>query len=257
MMDNIEKIINPLFWICLIAYFILKRKKIYLRYKKEDKYYLYITIVSFFYIIAYFYLGIYFGFAKSPYNHKLSSILNNIFIEIMPIMAIELIRTFYIIRYKNNKKIIYITTILLILFEINYKKIIDIFMDKRELFEYSCQEIVPIFINGILYTYLTLKTLYFSSLIFRVNIKLVTLLMPILPDIDWFVTSSFNILSAIIIYLIYKYIFLKQRENLCKLKQDNFYKWSYIISILLSLLLICFMVGIFRYEPITILSIKN
>ena len=170
-MDNIEKIINPLFWICLIAYFILKRKKIYLRYKKEDKYYLYITIVSFFYIIAYFYLGIYFGFAKSPYNHKLSSILNNIFIEIMPIMAIELIRTFFIIRYKNNKKIIYITTILLILFEINYKKIIDIFMDKRELFEYSCQEIVPIFINGILYTYLTLKTSYFSSLIFRVNIK--------------------------------------------------------------------------------------
>lgn len=250
-MEKIINVINPLFWLIVIIYFIYNKK--YIRLKRKDKNFLYSIIITFLYITAYFLLGIYFGFAKSPYNHSIKGIINNIFIQIIPIIGIELLRTYIVLRNKN-KKVIYFTTILLILLEINYKAIIDIFSNKKELFEYTCQIIIPTIINGILYTYLTEKTSYISSMIYRVNVKLVTLLMPILPNIDWFVSSSLNILSAIIIYLIYKYKLTKQREDVRQKKQNNYYKLSYAITIILLLFLICFMVGIFNYEPITILS---
>ncbi len=247
-------IINPLFWSCIILYFIFNKKNIYLRLEKKDKNYLYITVLSFIYIISYFYLGSYFGFVKSPYNHKISSIMNNIFIQVIPIIGIEITRTIITLKNKNNKILIYFITILLVFLEINYKSVIDIIFNKKELFEYICKDIIPAFINGTLYTYLTLKTSYISTLIFRINIKLVALLSPFLPNLDWFINSSFNILFPIIIYLIYKYIFLKQKEDVRMKKQNIYYKLSYIITIIILILLICFMVGVFRYEPITILS---
>ena len=88
--------------------------------KRKDKNFLYSIIITFLYITAYFLLGAYFGFAKSPYNHSIKGIINNIFIQIIPIIGIELLRTYIVLRSKN-KKVIYFTTILLILLEINYK----------------------------------------------------------------------------------------------------------------------------------------
>ena len=245
-------IINPIFWIGIITYYVYN--KIYLRFRQKNKYYLYSTIVSFLYITVYFLLGIYFGFAKSPYNHHISSIIKNIYIQIIPIIGIELARTIIIIKNKENKKIIYLATIILILLEINYKTLIDTFQNKEEFFKYTCQIIIPTIINGMLYSYLTIKTRYITSLVYRVNTKLVTLLAPILPNLDWFVSSSVEILAPTIIYLMYKYGFVKQREDTRHKKQNASYKINYIITIILSSLLICFMTGIFKYEPITILS---
>ena len=247
-------IINPLFWSCITFYFIFNKKNIFLRCKKKDKNFIYITVLSIIYIIFYFYLGNYFGFVKSPYNHKISSIMDNIFIQIMPIIGIEVTRIFIITKNKSNKFLIFFTTVLLVLLEINYKSLINIVLNKKELFEYIYQGIIPAFINGILYTYITIKTSYISSLIFRVNIKLLNLLVPILPNLDWFVYSAFNILFPIMMYLIYKYVLFKQRIDTRKRKQDNYYKLSYIITIILLIILVCFMVGVFKYEPITILS---
>lgn len=251
-MEIIKNIISPIFWSCIIVYFI--HSKIYLRFRQKNKYYLYSTIISVLYIVVYFSLGIYFGFAKSPYNHHISSIIKNIYIQIIPIIGIELARTIIIIKNKENKKIIYLTTIILILLEINYKTIIDTFQNKEEFFKYTCQIIIPTIINGILYSYLTIKTRYITSLLYRVNTKLLTLLAPILPNLDWFVSSSVEILAPAIIYLMYKYGFVKQREDTRHKKQNASYKINYIITITLSSFLICFMTGIFKYEPITILS---
>lgn len=247
-------IINPLFWSCIILYFIFNKKNIYLRFEKKDKHYLYITMLSFIYIVSYFCLGNYFGFVKSPYNHKISSVMNNIFTQIIPIIGIEITRTFIIKKNKNNKILIYFLTALLFFLEINYKSFIDIISNKKELFEYICKDIIPAFINGTLYTYLTVKTSYISTLIFRINIRLMTLLSPFFPNLDWFINSSFNILFPIIIYLIYKYVFIKQKEDVRRKRQNIYYKLSYIITIIILILLICFMVGAFKYEPITILS---
>ena len=251
-MESIKNIIKPLFWLCIVIYFIFSKK--YIRLRQKNKYYLYSTIMSAFYIIVYFSLGIYFGYAKSPYKHHISSIIKNIFIQIIPIIGIELARTIIIIKNKDNKKIIYLTTIILILLEINYKTIIDTFQNKEEFFKYTCQIIIPTIINGILFTYLTAKTQYVTSLVYRINIELVKLLTPILPNLDWFVSSSVEILAPAIIYLIYRYGFVKQREDVRHKKQNTSYKLNYIITIIASLLLICFMTGIFKYEPITILS---
>ncbi len=250
-MENTKNIITLLFWGCIILYFIYNKNKVYVRFSKKNKYYLYSIIMSAFYIIVYFSLGFYFGFAKSPYNHSISSVIKNIFIQIIPIIGIELARTIIIIRNKNNKKIIIFTTILLILLEINYKTVIDIFQDKEEFFKYNCQTLIPTIINGILYTYLTTKTLYPTSLIYRVNIELVTLLAPLLPNIDWFVSSSLKIIMPAIIYLVYKYKITKQRYNTRNNKRNIL---LYIITIIILILIISFMIGVFKYEPITILS---
>lgn len=270
-------IINPLFWSGIIIFYLcrIKRvqirrendeyknyeklpnkciKKVYIRGKNNKKYYICTTLISLAYICIYFSLGIILGFSKSPYNHNIINIIKNILIQVLPIIGIELTRILVISRNKNNRSLIATATILLILIEINYKNLIDIFTNKKELFEYMCQEIIPIIANGILYTYLTLKTSSKSSLIYRVIVKLTILLSPILPNLDWFVLGSLNVLTPTIIYFFYKYTFTNEKRDIRKRTQNIYNKLSFIIAITFSITLVCFMLGLFKYEPIAILS---
>ena len=191
-------VLNPLLSLCIIIYF---RN---IRFCKNRKYYIYIVVISCIHVIIYFYLGFIFGFSKSPYNHGIIDILKNIIIQILPIISVEMIRAFILNTNKNNKLIHILITILLILVEIKYNILIDLFQNKEEFFKYICSTILPLIASGILCTYLALKGSYSLSLVIRITNKLIVLILPILPNLDWFVTGTFNILSPVLIFLLFK-----------------------------------------------------
>ncbi len=247
-------IINPLFWLSILAYLIWDMKKGYIRFCKNKRYFIYMIIISCVHIIIYFYMGFIFGFSKSPYNHAIISILKNIIIQIVPIIGIEVTRSVIATRNKDNKLMLILLTILLILVEINYNTILNLFSNKEEFFEYICEIILPQIASGILYTYLSLKGSYSLTLVFRLLNELVVLLLPILPDLDWFMTGSEGILSVTLIYLLFKYEFTKEKKDIREKNKNLFAKISYILTLTLSITLVCFMLGIFKYEAITILS---
>ena len=247
-------ILNPLFWACILIYLTLNMKDYYIRFITNKKYIIYMFIISCIHIIIYFYLGFFLGFSKSPYNHDILSILKNVLIKTIPIISIEVTRCVFLTRNKNNKLLKIIITLLLILIEINYNALIGLFSNKEELFKYICSYILPLIACNCLYTYLTLQGSYSLPLIYRFFKELIYILLPILPDINWFIRGSICILSPTFVYLLYKYIFTKKKDDNYKQKEYFFAKISYTITFILCVSLISFMLGLFKYKPITILS---
>ncbi len=247
-------IINPLFWGGMLIYLIWNIKKGYTRISIDKKHVKYMIIISAFHVAIFFYLGFILGFGKSPYSHKIISIFSNIITQVFPIIGIEMLRTVVINSNKKSKICLIFITILLGLLQINYHTLGEIIFSREELFQYTFSEILPIITQSILYTYLVLKGSYQGILIYRVVERMVIILLPILPNIDWFATASFNILSTLIIYLLFKYKFTKERQDIRENKKNLWIKISYLVTLVISVTIISFMLGLFKYEPITILS---
>ncbi len=245
-------IVNPIFWICIFIYVILDMKKGYFRFNINRKYCVPAIIISFINICIYFYLGFIFGFSKSMYKHSIYAMLQNFVIQLFPIIGLEFTRELIMARNKNKFLILYIT-VLLILLELNFNTIINLIINKEELFKYICSTIIPIIASSILYTYLALKSCYIFNLIYRIFTIAVILIMPIIPKLDWFVLGSLKLLSIVVIYLLFKYELIKEKS--IKKKRTDFYaKITYLLALTLAVMLICFMLGSFKYEPISILS---
>ncbi len=247
-------VINPLFWLSMLIYLIWYLKSDYIRFSGNRKYFLCVTIISCMHIILYFYLGFIFGFGKSPYSHEIFAILKNIFIQVLPIISIEILRSVLANENKNNKLVVVFATILLILLEIDYSMLYSLISNKEDLFKYICGSIIPLISYSSLFMYLTLKGGYILPLLFRLLDKFTVLLLPILPNIDWFINGSICLLSSLLIYILFKYKLTKQKIDVRKKQQTSFAKFSYTVTLIFSVTLICFMLGFFKYQAISILS---
>ncbi len=214
--------------------------------KKENS--IYMLIISIIYILINFSFGFFCGFARSPYNHDILAILKNVIVKILPIIGIELARAVLINKNRNNKRNLIIITILFILLEINYHAMINAYKDKQDFFEYVCKSLIPLVMYSCLYTYLTAKCSCLLPIIFRSIKQISILILPILPNMDWFMQGSIEAISVTIIAILFQYSFGKN------VKTNKLLGASHLIVILISILLVCFMLGMFKYEPITILS---
>ncbi len=238
----------------MLIYLIWDIKNSYIRFKNNIKYIIFIIIISFINIGIYLYIGFLLGFSKSPYSHKILTVLANILPKIISIFGVEITRTVIVSRNKNNKILLIFITILLILAEINFNMLITMFSDKELLFKYICSSIIPLISCNILYTYLTLNTSYMVVIIYRLCKELIVFLLPILPNTDWFITGSFETLLPAIIYFVFKYKLLKEKGCIREKRKNRFEKISYIVTFIFLFTLICFTLGLFKYESIAIIS---
>ncbi len=247
-------IVNPIFWGCMSIYFIQELRKYQIRLSRNKKYFKYMLIISFINVLINFYLGFVLGFSKSPYNHNILVIIKNIFIKIIPVIGIEITRAIMIKTNKNNKKAIILVTLMILLTELDYHTIVDLFCDRKAVFEYICGNVVPLIESSMLYTYLTLKCSYSLTLTFRIINETSILLLPILTDMNWFAKGSFQIISVLVIFLLFQARFIEGSIERKRTPLIVLEKIAYSIIIIFCVLLIFFMLGIFKYEPITILS---
>ena len=244
-------IINPIFWGIVFLYLI---RNVKIRFNVNKRQLIYFITIIFITIGIYITLGYMYGFSKIPYSHKIISILTNIIIQINPIIGIETLKIAIITKNKNNKLLVAIITILLILIQINYHILVDLCSNKEELFRYICSTTFPMVISNIIYTYFLLKDMYIFVLGYRVLVKLFMIVVPIFPNVDWYVMGSASILLPIFMYLLFKYKFLKEKKDIRKRKENILAKINYVVTFILAFMLVCFMIGLFKYEPICILS---
>lgn len=212
-----------------------------------------VLIATLFYIILYFLGGLIFGYARSIYSHSIISIIKNIWQIIVPIITIEYTRSAIINENRKNYLFVFIFTLIFILLEINYYRFFNTIGNREEFFKYASSFLLPLVFGNILYTYLTIKGSYKLVLIYRVIFETILLLVPIFPAYDWFLTGIVGILTPGVIYL-----FLRiekgrrtRREGRKRKKESAL---GYIPIIIILIIFVCFMSGIFKYEPIAILS---
>ncbi len=228
-------------------------KNSYIRLKSNRNHTIFIIIISIINIILYLYSGFLFGFSNSPYSHEILTLLTNILPKIFIILGVETTRAI-LLRNKKNKKTIVLITTLLILVQINFNVLINMFTNKELLFQYICSSIIPLIACNIFYSYLALNGLYLEIIIYRLLTEMIIFILPILPNIDWFITGAFGTLFPAIVYVLFKYTCLKKKNHIRRKKKDFHDKVSYAITFICLIVLICFMLGFFKYELIAILS---
>ncbi len=232
--------INPLFWLCFLIIFYQKLK---ILNKKEIN----ITvIISLIFFILYLSSGFIFGFTNSPYNHSLINMFKNLGKTILPIWGMEILRYKLLKSSKNYEVLI---TIIIIISEINFKALL--ITHNITFFHYFISMIIPNITQNILFTYLSLNSNYKIPVIFRLFNEVPKYILPFIPYSNWFITGSFAIIKVLIIYYLFKYhIFNKKTIK----HYSNKTILLYPLTIIASIILVLFMLGLFNYKPIAILS---
>ncbi len=244
-----KNIVDLVFWGCISIYLIYCIKNGYIRCKCDNRFFRYMILISCFYVIFYFGLGLIFGYAKSPYNHEIITIIKNFILQIVPIIGIEISKG--VIIFKNKKIVVVLSFIVFTMLEINYYMLSDLFFYKESFAKYIFSTIFPLIAQNLLSIYLILEYSFNFPLIFKSITNSFFILSPILPNIDWYIEGSLGILVPFFIYLIFEYLLAKKKT---RNKERKITKVTFILEFIFCICLVCFMKGIFKYEPIDILS---
>lgn len=246
--------INPIFWLIIsfICYNFYKRKKINNIQSKDIVQTVLISSIG--YLIIYFLFGIIFGYSYSPYKHDLLSIILNIWRICLIIPMCEYVRFVLIKSCKKDKLGYFLITIVLSFTMINLEIFQNSFISFNNTFEYFFGVLFPNILCSFLLSSIVEKASYIPAIIYRLIISITIILVPILPNINWFISSIINMIIVLLTYLYIDYQNLKFNNILSrrKLRKDNPIK--IVPFYFLIVLFVLFVIGVFKYQPITIIS---
>ena len=248
-------VVNPLFWLFMaILSYLVSRDEATPRMRNKLDIIQSVTIIMIIYSMLYFSLGLFFGYERSPYSHSIISIIKNIWSFVIIISFQEYTR-FQIIKTIPKRISTYaLLTILFFIAEIDFWNFTDNFTNNADTFKYISQTLLPLFVSNCLFTYLAVSSGNVSSTIYRSIIALMLVLLPIYPSINWLIKSMIEIILVVITALYVNYTDLKssRRTKKRELKKESIV--SYIPFVIALVVVVCFIGGMFKYQPIAVLS---
>lgn len=246
--------INPIFWIILTIYLIYYTSGNHGRFSKIVENMKSMLIITLFYLILNFFSGLIFGFVNNPYSNRIIPFITNFWQIIIPIIGIEYTRSVIINENIKNKLFIVIFTIVFILFEINFSNLFGSLNNRETMFKYVSSVILPLIFGNILYTYLTIKGSYKLVLVYRILTELTFILVPILPNLDWFTLGIRGIIVPALIYIFLRSSINHRGERSSKRGRKKQNPIIYFPIFTIVIIFVLFMAGVFIYEPVAIIS---
>lgn len=246
---------NPLFWLfmAILSYLVARDEP---SQKMRNKYDITqsIVIIVIIYCMIYFSLGLVFGYERSPYSHEVVAILKNLWTFISVILFQEFTR--YQLVKLSPKKIGYyaLITALFIIAEIDFWNFSSNFSNNVEFFKYMSQTIVPLIVTNCLFTYLSIMSANLPATIYRCLLMLMTILLPIFPALNWLIKAMMEIVLVIIASLYVNYVDIKSSRIMTRRQVKKESVVSYIPFVIILVVLVCFISGTFKYQPIAVLS---
>ena len=246
---------NPLFWLfmAILSYLVASDEP---SQKMRNKYDITqsIVIIVIIYCMIYFSLGLVFGYERSPYSHEVVAILKNLWTFISVIVFQEFTR--YQLVKLSPKKIGYyaLITALFIIAEIDFWNFSSNFSNNVEFFKYMSQTIVPLIVTNCLFTYLSIMSANLPATIYRCLLMLMTILLPIFPALNWLIKAMMEIVLVIIASLYVNYVDIKSSRIMTRRQVKKESVVSYIPFVIVLVVLVCFISGTFKYQPIAVLS---
>lgn len=246
---------NPLFWlfIAILSYLVARDEP---SPKMRNKYDITqsIVIIVIIYCMIYFSLGLVFGYERSPYSHEVVAILKNLWTFISVIVFQEFTR--YQLVKLSPKRIGYyaLITALFIIAEIDFWNFSSNFSNNVEFFKYMSQTIVPLIVTNCLFTYLSIMSANLPATIYRCLLMLMTILLPIFPALNWLIKAMMEIVLVIIASLYVNYVDIKSSRIMTRRQVKKESVVSYIPFVIVLVVLVCFISGTFKYQPIAVLS---
>lgn len=249
------RIINPICWLLISFYSLYILSTITIRSKDKLNKTQTVLIIVMIYLIIYYLLGLFFGYANSPYSHKFRMILINCWSYISIILFQEITRNAMVPGSKLKFFWYFYTTILFTLCEISFYRFTSNFVDAKTIFEYSCSVLLPALARNILFTYLASIGGLLCIISYRIPIMFTNLLVPIFPDLEWFWISLLELLLVIIIFIQINYMHERKMSRFSSrksVKKDKLITKIPLLSV--TVLFVSFVAGIFKYMPVAIMS---
>jgi len=249
-----NELINPLMWIimCGVALFLSKGDS--LRIKDEGNKTQSLIIIMIIYIILYFLLGLVFGFQKTPYSKDILSILTNIWSFGGIIFFQEFIRSSMVKIEKKKTLNFIIIAILFTLANLSFNNFANHFVNVKEAFIYTVTTLIPLVVtNGVL-TYLAYIGGAKLPIIYRLFVALPEFIVPILPNLDWFVTAVIGITLPLAVFVYLNYIHVKKIERFSRRERKKYNPAIYIPVFAFIAVVAAFVIGVFKYQPVAVLS---
>ena len=246
--------INPLIWIGIfgLSYYLSQDSNLRIKGKKDKTQSLIIAMIL--YIIVYFLSGLVFGFERTPYSKSLISIIKNIWFFGSIVVFQEFIREDLI---KNNKRSVLnfvFMTVIFALLDINISNISNQFTDVQSGFIFISTILIPATVSSAILTYLVYISGCKSSIIYRLFMLLPPFIVPIVPDYDWFATAIMGITVPLGVYIYLNYVHINKSERLSNREKRKYNPAVYVPVFVFIGLLAGFVIGIFKYQPIAVLS---
>ena len=253
-LDYYNEIIHPLMWIllCAVAVFLSRDSSIRVKGEQDKTQSLLIALIV--YIIAYFLLGLIFGFERTPYAKDLFSIIKNLWSFAGLIFFQEFIREALI---KNEKKKVWnfiLMTIIFAAINLNIFNIASNYETLKEGFMYTSTTLIPTILESALCTYLVYIGGVRFSIIYRLFVTVPPFIVPIIPNFDWFGTAIVGVLLPLAVYVYINYVHVNKAERLSKRERRKYNPIVYVPVFVLIAMLAGFVMGLFKYQPIAVLS---
>lgn len=247
-------IINPIAWfiIFLISYYISKDFSIRVRAKKDKVQTVLIIILI--YLIFFSLSGLFFGYSKTPYSHSIIGILKNIWSFLLIIIFQEYTRYVLAKNCCKSKLFYFLITVLFILVDINFYNFESNFISGESTFKYISSIILPTIAKNVLFTYLSITGGYHCTLAYRLPLIFTNIMLPIFPDLNWFISSLYELILCFVCFISINYETEKKEKKISKRFIKKNHPTKNIPFIIILLVSIGFISGFFKYMPIAVMS---
>lgn len=239
-----------LLFISFYTYYLTKGFRIRNRNKYSKNQNVIIIIIA--YLMIYYLSGLVFGFLKNGYSLSINGIISNFISYFCVVILKEYIRYRMIFTTKKKSNLILIT-ILFILLDIEFSSLFKL-RTGLNILEYIFKDLVPIIIINITSTYLIYRIGSFPNYIYRGILSGISLFSPIIPNLNWLVNNIFLLILLIILVFSIDYLVELEDKRKSKRKIDKGNSLSTYILFVVTIIVVLFIVGVFKYQPIAILS---
>lgn len=192
------------------------------------------------------------GFGNSPYSQSMISLLTNVFMFGSIILGREAARAYIVNTLAQKENYIFFTAFALFTAFIslpinNYTG----FKDISEAVQFLARRFVPAFAGNFLANYFVFIGGVWSSVIYYGVIEGVTLLSPILPNLEWLAEALICILTPFFSCLFMQKIYIKASNIKLQAKdrRSNEDLFGWLAVSLFSIGLIWFILGVFPMYP--------
>jgi len=202
------------------------------------------------YIIASILGGLLQGFGKSPYSHTPKGIMFNMIMMLTMLVGREFIRAYLLnslARKENTLRIVGVV-ILMTITQITLASFTTV-TDIKSLTILLAEKVLPILCQNILATYLVIYGGSISSIIYLGMIEIFMYLAPILPNMGWFGKGVIGIMVPSFALIMVSETYAKLTKTTKAYKSQGESVWSWVPTVILSISIIWFTVGVFPIYP--------
>lgn len=246
------RIANLIIWLVL-AVIAMPIENDHTRFKGKKEKIKTTLIIVIIYNILYFLLGLMFGYTRSPYSKNFFTILKNLFFIVGVIALQDYVRT-KLINNERKKVNYFIFTTIFIILRLDFTEGVQVFSSGEKIFEYISSVIIPEIAKGCVCSYLAIAGGTFLVYAYSIPMALIEVLLPIFPDLDWFLLAVFDVLISLILFWYNNYEHTIKTKRLTRKEKKKINPVKNIPSILVLLFVAAFIAGLLPAKPIAIMS---